>query len=114
MIYKTSIILGVPLLIGAFATKYSGQFWFMPVVYLTTGILYIVFRQKLASVFYEEDKKAKEMSKNVSWKTLKNMTFDSPIDKNVKDDYVKGAIQFGKWYIIIALILVLCYYIMVK
>ena len=116
MIYKIGLILGLPLVTGFYITKFSGNLWAMPIFYSIVGISYIIFREKLGNIFYEEDIKAKKMSKNVSWSILKNMSNKSiePIseekDKKVKDPYIKGAIQFGVWYLVIALTIILWYW----
>lgn len=115
MIYKIALILGLPLIVGAYLTKIFGIFWVMPIFYSIVSIMFFIFRKKLGDIFYEEDMKAKRMSKNVSWSILKDMSNESVpegTDKEVKEPYIRGAIQFGEWYLFIALVITLFYLIL--
>jgi len=113
-IYKIALILGLPLVAGFYITKFFGHLWVMPIFYSIVSIMFFIFRKKLGDTFYEEDVLAKKMSKNVSWPILKNMSHESipeGKEKEVKEPYIRSAIQFGRWYLFIALVITLYYII---
>lgn len=114
MIYKKALISILPMFISLLAAKLFGDWIFVPIVLFIEGILFFIFREKFAIIAYEEAIIAREMSKNVSWTILKSVSDDSTPDEKVMDYCRKEAIHMGKWYMFMALGIVVYYWVVVK